>query len=213
LALKQKIEFFIPRFKTAIINSRTARDNQTVNSRHHSEHTRKARLYISHFLQVLNLTILRGELKPAARAYYGLPETDARLPPLVAEQDLVAWGEKLIHGEQERTLRGGTPIYSPSIALVRVNFEKFKQASIAQKQFQQSAARYSAELARYRADADALVLDLWNDIEKSFDNIPDENQRRARCEQYGITYVYRKGEREKHLEQQEMERINPRLPF
>ena len=52
LTLRQKIEFFLPKFKTAITNSQCARDKQTVNSRKYAEYTRKAKLYISHFLQV-----------------------------------------------------------------------------------------------------------------------------------------------------------------
>ena len=54
LHLRQKIEFFLPKFKTAITNSQCARDKQNVNSRKYAEYTRKAKLYISHFLQVLN---------------------------------------------------------------------------------------------------------------------------------------------------------------
>ena len=61
LNLRQKIEFFLPKFKTAITNSQCAREKQTVNSRKYGEYTRKAKLYISHFLQVLNFTIARGE--------------------------------------------------------------------------------------------------------------------------------------------------------
>ena len=74
LHLRQKIEFFLPKFKTAITNSQCARDKQNVNSRKYAEYTRKAKLYISHFLQVLNFTIARGELKPMARTFYGIDE-------------------------------------------------------------------------------------------------------------------------------------------
>ena len=107
LNLRQKIEFFLPRFKTAITNSQCARDKQNVNSRKYAEYTRKAKLYISHFLQVLNFTIARGELKPVARTFYGIDENDTKLPSLVSDQDLLEWGAKVIAGEQERTRNGG----------------------------------------------------------------------------------------------------------
>jgi hypothetical protein len=211
--LKQRIELFLPRFRTAISNSQAARDKQAANSHKHAENTRKARLYISHFLQVLNFTIIRGELKPAARTFYGLDEEESKLPPLVTEQDLLEWGEKVIKGEQERTRAGGTPVYSPSIALVKVNYENFKQAYFSQKQFLQNVTRYSAEVARHRAEADTLVLTLWNEIEKYFENVEEEEERRAACEKYGIAYVFRKGEREKMSRRQEVERVTLRLPF
>lgn len=214
LALRQKIEFFLPKFKTAINNSQCARDKQNVNSRKYAEYTRKAKLYISHFLQVLNFTILRGELKPTARIYYGLAANDTRLPALVSDQDLLEWGERIITGETERTHNGGgTPIYSPSVALVKVNYENFKQAHFAQKQLQQNSARCSAEVAQYRAEADEYILALWNDIEAFFADIPDEEARRQKCERYGLAYVFRRGERERIQRKQEAERITLRLPF
>ena len=214
LGLRQKIEFFLPKFKTAISNSQCARDKQNVNSRKYAEYTRKAKLYISHFLQVLNFTIIRGELKPAARAYYGIDENDTRLPSLVSDQDLLDWGARVIEGEIERTRNGGgNPIYSPSIALVKVNYENFKQAYISQKQFQQNAARCSAEVAQYRAEADDYILTLWNDIEAFFAPVPDEEERRQKCEHYGLVYVFRRGERENLKRKQEAERITLRLPF
>ena len=53
-ALKQKIEFFLPKFEVAITNSKLAKEKQFDNSQKFSEYTKKARLYISHFIQVLN---------------------------------------------------------------------------------------------------------------------------------------------------------------
>ena len=60
-ALKQKIEFFLPKFEVAITNSKLAKEKQFDNSQKFSEYTKKARLYISHFIQVLNFCIARGE--------------------------------------------------------------------------------------------------------------------------------------------------------
>ena len=61
-ALKQKIEFFLPKFEVAITNSKLAKEKQFDNSQKFSEYTKKARLYISHFIQVLNLAVLRDEI-------------------------------------------------------------------------------------------------------------------------------------------------------
>ena len=163
LTLRQKIEFFLPKFKTAITNSQCARDKQTVNSRKYAEYTRRA---------------------------------------------------KIIAGEQERTRNGGgNPIYSPSIALVKVNYENFKQANSSQKQFQQNSARYSAEVAQYRGEADEYILTLWNEIEAHYADIDDEDERRQKCENFGLVYVFRKGEKEEIKRKKEAERITLKLPF
>ena len=214
LNLRQKIEFFLPRFKTAITNSQCARDKQNVNSRKYAEYTRKAKLYISHFLQVLNFTIAPGELKPVARTFYGIDENDTKLPSLVSDQDLLEWGAKVIAGEQERTRNGGgSPVYSPSIALVKVNYENFKQAYASQKQFQQNSARCSAEVAQYRGEADEYILTLWNEIEAHYADLEDEEIRRQKCEHFGLVYVFRKGEKEEIKRKKEAERITLKLPF
>ena len=127
---------------------------------------------------------------------------------------MLEWGAKIIAGEQERTRKGGgNPIYSPSIALVKVNYENFKQAYASQKQFQQNSARCSAEVAQYRSEADEYILSLWNEIEAHYADIDDEEERRQKCERFGLVYVFRKGEREEIKRKKEAERITLKLPF
>ena len=210
--LKQKIEFFIPKFEVAMLNSQFAKEKQFGNSPTFSAYAKKARLYISHFIQVLNFCIARGELKPTARAFYGLDENSSKVPPLLTEQDLLQWGEKIIAGEQNRiSSGGGSPIYCPSIALVKVNFENFKENYTRQKQFQNNSARESGNVAQLRDEADHLILEVWNQVEKHYENILDEEERRESCEKYGLIYVYRKGERDRIRRRKEAERITLKL--
>ena len=86
--LKQKIDVFLTKFEIAITNSKAAREKQIENSQKFSELTKKARLYISHFIQVLNFTIARGELKPQARAFYDLDEEDSKVADRTGIADL-----------------------------------------------------------------------------------------------------------------------------
>ena len=113
-ALKQKIEFFLPKFEIAITNSKLAKEKQFGNSQKFSEYTKKARLYISHFIQVLNFCIARGELKASARSFYGLEENSSKVPSLLTEQDLLQWGEKLLLENKAESVMGGV---IPFIAL------------------------------------------------------------------------------------------------
>lgn len=212
--LKQKIDIFLSKFETAITNSKAAREKQIENSQKFSELTKKARLYISHFIQVLNFTIARGELKPQARTFYDLDEDDSKVPSLLTEQELLTWGEKVINGEQERiSHRGGNPIYSPAIALVRVNYENFKQEYEFQKRLQANSARFSAEVAQFRDEADSLIVSIWNDVEKYFSGVKDEEEKRYMCEEYGLVYVFRRGEKERLKRKKEADEITLKLPF
>lgn len=212
--LKQKIDIFLPKFETAIMNSRIARQKQSEDSGKFSELTRKARLYISHFIQVLNFTIARGELKPQARTFYGLDEEDSKVPSLLTEQELLKWGEKVVQGEQERlNNRMGNPIYNPTIALVRVNYENFRQHFNFHKQLQVNVSRFSEEIKQFREEADRLIVMLWDEVEAYFSGIPNDEKRRELCEEYGVAYVFRKGEMERIAKEKEAERITLKLPF
>ena len=207
-ALKQKIEFFLPKLELAITNSKMAREKQFDNSQKFAEYTKKARLYISHFIQVLNFCIARGELKSSARTFYGLEENNSKVPPLLTEQDLLQWGEKVITGEQNRL---SNPIYCPSIALVKVNYENFKENYTRQKQFQNNSARESSNVAQYRDEADALILEIWNEVERYFEAVKDEEEKRYMCEEYGLIYVFRRGEKEKIRRKKDAESITLKL--
>jgi hypothetical protein len=134
------------------------------------------------------------------------------VPPLLTEQDLLFWGEKIIKGEQDRlSHRDGNPIYCPSIALVKVNYENFKENYTRQKQFQTNSARESNNVAQFRKDADSLILEIWNAVEKYFLNVKDEEEKRYMCEEYGLIYVFRRGEKEKIRQRKETESITLRL--
>ncbi|WP_282015877.1 hypothetical protein [Marinifilum flexuosum] len=211
-SLYQRIETFLPHYELAIRNHRQALSQQSSKSKEYNEKLRKARLYVSHFIQVLNFCIIRGEIKPEVREFYGIRKNSKATPSLLKDSKVIEWGEKLVKGEQERTRMGGNPIYSPSIALVRVNCENFKQAFNYQKTLQNNTHRFSEKVAEFREDADKLILDLWNQVEKKFGSLSDE-EKREKCSEYGVVYVWRKGEREK-LEQVKMaEKASLSLPF
>lgn len=62
-----KIRGLLNRFRRLSEYYKDCFDNQSKASRKHQENTKLARLYISHFIQVLNLAALRMEIKPAQK--------------------------------------------------------------------------------------------------------------------------------------------------
>lgn len=213
-AFRRRMELFVAEFDKNTRHSADARNRQNMNSRKFNELTHKARLYVSHFIQVLNFCIARGEMKPQVREYYGLDIDDSKVPPLQSDADLLYWGEKVINGEQERINHGGNRIYNPTIALVKVNYENYKQAYTFQKGLQGNATRLSGEVASFRQEADEIILELWNSIEAYYaKREEDEERRRALCEAYGIAYVFRRGELKRIADMKEAKRITLELPF
>ena len=98
-----------------------------------------------------------------------------------------------------------------AIALVKVNYENFKENYTRQKQFQNNSARESGNVAQYRNDADALILEVWNEVERYFEGVKDEEEKRYMCEEYGLVYVFRRGEKERIRRRKEAESITLKL--
>lgn len=187
------LRIFLPKFKHAIISLDADRKNQVKRNKEYTNFLRKARMYISHYIQVMNFAIIRGELKPQIWEFYQLTDYGSTLPPLNSEKDILNWGKKIINGDQKRILTGGSPIYNPSIALVKVYFEKFDDAYHFQKTLQANTDRSANAVIILRDEADKLILQLWNEIESKFDHLPD-SLKRERSQHYGVTYVLRKSE-------------------
>jgi len=150
----------------------------------------KTRLYLSHFIQVLNLAIQRGEIPNEARTFYNLPGDENRLPSLRTEQEILEWGEKIIEGENARIKTGGVPVMNPNIARVKVWYDQFKDSYYFQITASKSAKRANQKLQELRAEIDGLIKNVWDEVEKYFqEEAGDEVHDRAI--QYGVVYVLR----------------------
>lgn len=160
----------------------------------HAANAKMARLYLSHFIQVLNLAVIRAEIRASHKDYYGLDARNHVVPDLTTDANLADWGTKVIAGEQKRMSMGGVPIYNPTIAKVKVHFDIFMQSYEKQKEFQMATTRSLETLAAMREEADALILDVWNQVEKKFQDVTPNEKRLDLCRDYGLIYYYRTGE-------------------
>lgn len=170
-------------------------DEQSKASRKHQTHVRTARLYLSHFIQVLNMSVLRSEIQAAHKKLYGLPVSDHNVPDLTSEAAIAEWGRKVIDGERIRIAHGGIPIYNPTIAKVKVHYDIFMDGYGRQKGLQSLTARSLDQLAAMRPQVDALILDVWNQVEAKFQAVCPNEARLNKCRDYGLIYYYRTGEK------------------
>ncbi len=193
----QKVVSFLSGFEKKIILQKSALTNQIERNKDYHFLQKKAKLYISHFVQVVNMAIQRGEISSAILEYYKLNGYSKKLPPLNTEEEIIKWGEKLIDGETQRVRKGLSPITNPTIAVVKVRYEKFLEAYRNQKNLQLSNNRSLKELADLRPIADDIILQIWNEVEESFKDLPDD-LRREKAIEYGLVYVYRKNELSDH---------------
>ena len=75
-----KLQGFLPQFEHTIGLQRQTLNSQSDKSKDSQEISRKARLYVSHFMRVVNMAIMRGELPAETRTYYGLAVEEQTVP-------------------------------------------------------------------------------------------------------------------------------------
>jgi hypothetical protein len=184
---------FLPLFEHNLQLYRQTMAAQNKKSRDYYEIAKKARTYLTHFIKVMNMAIVRGELPAETRAFYGLATDDATVPSLTNETELLSWGRRIIEGEEFRIRKGGSPITNPTIAVVKVRFEKFIEAWTYHNTLAKRTLDYTMKNIELRKEADEIILQLWNEVETSHNNLPDE-KRMSNCEEYGLVYFYRKNE-------------------
>lgn len=178
----------------------TANEQFRVSSQAQTRHTaklerlqRNATIYVSHFVQVLLMSVERGETKRQLLPLYGLEEDATTVPNIKTLDRLVEWGEKIVEGEKTRIKKGGRPIYNPSIGMVSTHLDIFREAYEQQRRLQQRTQKVVDDLQSIRPEVDEILLDLWNQIEKHFENEPPE-VRFAECRKFGVVYYYRRHE-------------------
>ena len=157
---------------------------------------KKARMYVSHFIQVLSMCIVRGEIARSKRVYYGLPENEDTIPNLFSEASVLEWGKKIMEGEQRRQGEGGIPIYNPTMGRVSVIFEMFKEKHDRQVMLQQRTAEALQNIADMRFEADEIIFEAWSEIEKAFSSFQGE-ARLKHCARYGVIYYDRPDRKQK----------------
>lgn len=154
---------------------------------------KNAKMYISHFIQVLYMCVQRCEIKEEQLALYGLESCNMLLPDLTSNDTLLDWGARIVQGENIRISNGEVPIYNPSIAKVNVMYTLFKESYQTQKIHQKATARMLQEVGSARDNVDSIILKVWDEVEAYHAALP-AGARIKRNRQYGVVYYYRKGE-------------------
>lgn len=188
-----KIQSILPSYLNSISEHRNYFNLQIEKNRDFQKHFRKLRLYVSHFIQVVNMAIQRGELPPNTRQYFNISKDKRKLPPLKTDLELLDCSQKLIEGEKARKMEGLTTITNPSIALVQIQYDKFLEAFNFQDSLIKRGQRAQNNLNECRQSADLLIQQIWNEVESTYKDLPEELKREKSAE-YGVVYVYRKNE-------------------
>lgn len=183
---------FLDRFsrEVAVYRRCVAEQSSKRGNKEYEAALKKARMYVSHFIQVLSMSIIRGEIARCKRAYYGLPEDEDTMPNLFSESSVLEWGRKVIEGERRRQGEGGVPVYNPTMARVSVVYEIFKAMYDKQQMLQQRTNSALQNISDMRFEADEIIFEAWGEIEKAFSAFQGEHRIR-KCAEYGVIYYDR----------------------
>lgn len=188
-----RLQKFLPQFEQSIQLQRQSMTSQYNKSRDYCEIVKKARVYLTHFIRVMNMAVFRGDLPADTRAFYGLATNDATVPSLNTENELINWGKRIIEGEEYRIRKGGCPITNPTIAVVKVRYQNFIEAYNLNKDLARRTQDYTVKNNELRKEADEIIVQIWNEVENTHCTLPEE-KRIPESENYGLVYFYRKNE-------------------
>lgn len=184
------------RYERALDEYKQCSDLQVKSNKNYQETLKMARLYVSHFIQVVNMCVLRKEIKAEFKLLYGLQPENTVVPDLSTDEKLLEWGQKVINGEHDRQMKGGAPIYNPSIQKVKVFYENFAELENKQKVLQANTVRKMEEVNALNKEVDAIILQIWDEVENTYAN-KEEEEKLDKCKEYGIIYYYRRAEKRK----------------
>ncbi len=190
-----KLEILIPKFDEAVKDSDIKLKEQAKISEQYREAKRKARLYVSHFVQVLNMCISRDEMPEKTRTLYKLPIEGTKVPSINKDEDLLQLSKDIMEGEAKRTQKGETQIFNPRMSFVKIHVEKFAVVMHEYKKTQNDYQNAQIQVQRLRPDVDDLILKIWNQVELHFEQLDDE-QRIKKLGDYGIVFFERKQQQE-----------------
>ena len=189
----RRIQSILPVFEHAIIEHKNSLNIQAEKNKEYQKRLKKVRLYISHLIQVVNMAISRGDLVPDTRSYFELDDEGKKVPSLSTEEEVISWGRRLLDGEQKRRNKGLSPITNPTIAVLNVHFDKFMEYHHYQKSLKRRSVHAQEALNEKRSQVDGVIQQIWNEVENTFNDLPEE-MRREKSSEYGLVYVFRKNE-------------------
>lgn len=148
-------------------------------------------MYASHFHQVFDFGVSRGDFLPGDRAFYGRPVNADSIPDLSTYDLLNEAALAIVQGENDRQSQHPGPAMAlPSAAEVQARQYAFQiQRNLA------LAAETHTDTQREEAQllypqAQALAVDICDTVEFFYRHDPDDGSRRTKCERWGVVYIF-----------------------
>lgn len=150
-------------------------------------------LWVSHFIQVYNLAVERGDMPADGRAFYQLPVGAAHVPPMRNDPDRLRWGNNIVDGDAARVAAGGAAMSNPTAAAVGSRLAALNAALGALSPLKDAYNAEQEDVENMRPEVDDLIDDIIDEVLFTFRKHDAPSQRRN-AREYGLTYVPSPGE-------------------
>lgn len=188
------MRLFLFSFEGACFVFRQTENDEQKSQGIYDNYFNNAHMYVSHFIQVLQFTVMRKEMKMEVLSHYGFEKgKELVLPDLSTEDALLEWGAKIIEGERQRIYNGGIPLYNPAIAKVKVHYDIFKDNIHSLKVYKQNTCRSEDKMLGMRTKALEIIKKAWGEIEDKYKHLPYEVYA-SKLKAYGIQFSPQKGD-------------------
>lgn len=192
-ANKTLLDTFLPSFRTELTERGTSLAGQTAATLAEDTQEGRLRMWTSHFFRTFNMAIDRELFPVSARAFYQLDVSQESLPNMATETDLILWAGRAVSGEAARIAAGGSAIPFPPIAEVSAELTLYQTRRAAQSTAKDAFNAESEDVDALRPQADALIRDIWDEVEFKFRHDAPPSLR-AKAREYGVYYATRPGE-------------------
>lgn len=154
------------------------------------------RMIVSHFIQVYQMGIARGDFAAAGRAVYELSVNEETVPNLDAEAALLLWADRIVKGDPRRVPQfSEAPMAMPAASAVAAALQSYHEKLEAQTEAKDQLEAEQADVIDLRAEADQVIRDVWDEIEFALRQLEAPTLRR-RAREWGVVYAQRPGEPE-----------------
>ncbi|MEO7934257.1 MAG: hypothetical protein ABIT76_13975 [Chthoniobacterales bacterium] len=150
-------------------------------------------LFVSHFHQVLDLGIVRGDFAVGARTFYGRDITATTLPDLTTYVAVAEAAQKIVDGETARATAEGASYQAmalPSAAEVGSVLTAYKAAASASQTATLKTDQERENVSELYPEAQELAVDLCDTIEFFYRKDPSDGSRRTKCQRWGVVYLF-----------------------
>ncbi len=188
---------FLNRFRKEVSDVDTAQAAQGPLTTALTRAAAKLTMYVSHFHQVFDLGVARGNFQAAARSHYGRDISSNAIPDLSTYQALEEAAQKVMSGEAARQTAEASaylPMSLPSAADISGVYSGFRNLHEASQRAQGNTNREQEEASALYPEAQALAVDLCDTVEFFHRKDPSASSRRAKCIRWGVVYIYEAGE-------------------